>query len=202
VFPIHLLGHLVGALETTAYATATGTTVKHVQCEACGFEFVYQLRRTVHGRATSFLIPDHQAAWVQANENLRHALATACDPVPCPLCGWLQRPMVRRARQLKYRRLWLVSLLLVVAAAILGAAGAIVLALTHQQSGPIPWPAGVLFLLAGAALAAAPVVLLKFILAWSYDPNDGDVESRIELGCSCAVGKKTCESGTAHPPNG
>jgi hypothetical protein len=196
-----MLGHLVGALETTTYATADGTDVKNVQCEACGFEYIYQLRRRVNGRASSFLIPDHQAAWQQANENLRHALAKACDPVPCPLCGWYQQPMIRRARQLKYRRFWLISLLLVIATAILAAAGAIVVALMRQQGGPLPWLATVLFILAGAALVAAPVVVvLKFILSWSYDPNDADVESRIELGCSRAIGKETYESGRAHPP--
>jgi hypothetical protein len=100
-----------------ALARKSGTTVKDVCCERCGFEYVYQFqRRTAREVATNVGFYDYKAAEARASDNLTHVLRDSCDPVPCPNCGWYQRPMVLRARQLRYRALRATALVILMVA--------------------------------------------------------------------------------------
>jgi hypothetical protein len=103
MFPWHII--LVKGLEATASHTARGSAVKTVRCEACHCQYAYRLSREAVGTSSDFLVADAQAAKQNASDELRKLLERECDPVPCPTCGWYQRNMVRRARQLRYRPL-------------------------------------------------------------------------------------------------
>jgi hypothetical protein len=183
----HCLGHCLSGLPSPeARVTDRGEIRKEVECEACGCEYVYQLCRAAQGRATG---GDYFTAAHRARENLSHALETGCDPVPCPVCGWYQRQMVRRARQLKYRGLFQVSLVLLCLGAILFVLGMVISGCLASVRAAQPSAAFLpLAILAGAALGAALALqVLKFMLCRRYDPNAEDVESRKQLGRSQAL---------------
>jgi len=195
--PIHLLAHLVGE----AHATEDGETIKEVKCEACGFEYVYQLQRSAGGRATGFLVGDYEAAADRARENLREILENACDPIPCPACGWYQRPMVRRVRQLRHCGMVHASILLLFFACLFFAAGSITSCAARQ--GEFSYAGAVLLGLAGMSfLIGLCLPVIRFVLCRLHDPNSGDVESRMRLGQARALNKKAYVSGIATPPPG
>ncbi len=178
-------------------ATDEGSVAKVVRCEQCTVEYVYQVRRRSQGGSVGFLVADHEAAARSAAGNLKTLLSCACEPVPCPKCGWLQRDMVRQARQLKYRGLLTAGVVLFLAGCIL--LGAFMLVEGIAQATKSPWvgcAAVIVGLLAlGAAALAAVLLVLRFLLPWFYDPNTADVEGRIALGRSRAVSKQLYESG-------
>lgn len=190
--------YLLGYLFAEARATVTGTTIKDVRCESCGFEYVYQLSRTAQGRSTSFLVPDHATIEARARANLRQELKNSCDPVPCGVCGWYQRAMVQRARQLKYRRLLVAGGLLCFLAILLCAQASIAWSIAEPADFPI---AAALSGAAGTALMLGlGLPVLRLALCQLYDPNTEDVESRKARGRERALNKEAFVSGFALPP--
>ncbi len=193
--PVYLLAYLF----EEASATERGTTIKAARCEACGFEYVYQLCRSAQGRSTSFLVRDYATAEARARDKLRRDLETGCDPVPCPVCGWYQRPMVRRARQLRYRSVLLPSVLLCVSACLLFAAWSLVSGLAHPEAFPVA--TAVLLGSAGTALGLGlGLAAFRFVLCRLYDPNAEDAESRKARGRARALNRDAYVSGVAVPP--
>jgi hypothetical protein len=202
VLPLHTLGKLSNATVTV---TKDGTAVKNVQCEACNFEYVYQVSRQSQGRSTGFLVPDevdYETAERRASDKLHKLLKQACDPVPCPACGRCQRDMVRRARQLRYRPLLIAGLVLFFISCILLmflVIGALADAPPARQAAArSTW--FTFLLLWGATLAPAAVLLvLRYVLARSFEPNAEDVEGRIRQGRSRAVSKEAYLTGVLPP---
>lgn len=77
---------------------ARGSATRTVQCEQCGCEFQYTLRRTGLGSGRLGLLSASGAA----QRDLESALRKAEALVPCPGCGHYQTHMVKRQR-----RFWL-----------------------------------------------------------------------------------------------
>jgi hypothetical protein len=196
-------------------ATDEGSIGKVVRCEQCAFEYIYRVSRRSQGRGFS-----REAAARRAGNNLTILLSRACEPVPCPMCGWLQRDMVRRARQLRFHGLLTSSMVLFLTAVILPVALGFV-AFTGLPTiclGPAAVILGFVALVAGfrvyadysatataicvlvvpgvVTAAAAVLLVLRFVLPWFYNPNATDVEGRIALGKSRAVSKELYDSGS------
>ena len=191
---VHALAH---SLNRDTYCTHKGTALKTVQCEACQSEYVYRISREAVGHSSGFLWPDYETANQRASKELRKLLERGCDPVPCPACGWYQRNMVKRARQLRYAPLVSASVVLFFIAGLM-TLFVLIAALADTPTAQARRNNGeyfYLFLTYGVILAAAAVCLaLRFLLAWSFDPNAATVESRIQLGRWRTLKKQSCVS--------
>jgi hypothetical protein len=211
-FPFHHFAHgALHGLSRTAHATASAMARKEATCERCGFEYVYLMFRSAHGRATKLGFEDHAAAEARAQNRLQKMLRVSWDPVPCPMCGWYQPAMVRRARQLRHRWMmsdkvvgWLVLSMVVVPSllSILVTDCAILGLLMPDER----WRPVVLFLWcltgAGVVLTAAAAVMLPFarwLLSLRYDPNAEDEETRKQQGRARAVSRAEYHAGEAPP---
>jgi hypothetical protein len=187
-------------------ATNEGSFGKVVRCEKCAFEYIYRVR-----------------PWAYSPEAAVRIAGKIIFPMPCPMCGWLQRDMVRCARKLRRHRLQLSSIALFLTAVILyeaflvvslivgliagrGDAGlSLIVGLIAGRGDAGLWASaaavcGVLLLIATAVavvLLVLPVVLLvlRLLLPRFDDPNAGDVEGRIALGKRLAVSKEDYDSG-------
>jgi hypothetical protein len=176
-------------------ATCEATVPKTVGCQQCGGEYFYLMKRLAVGSASSPLFLDNQGASERARERaaeeLRLKLATECDPVPCPACGWYQADMVATIRR-AYRR-WMT-----VAGAILLAASAPSLAftiscatglrLTEETTVLTLW-----FLTASLAVAGLGLIVARKIMASRYDPNATDLDERRRIGQGLTIPKEDLE---------
>jgi hypothetical protein len=173
-------------------ATNEGSIGKVVRCEKCAFEYIYRVR-----------------PWVYSPEAAVRIAGKIIFPMPCPMCGWLQRDMVRCARKLRRLRLQLSSFALFLTAFFLCLPFVVVanIAAEFEKGGgdaglwaPAAAVCGVLPLIATAVavvLLVLPVVLLvlRLLLPRFDNPNAGDVEGRIALGKRRAVSKEDYDSG-------
>jgi hypothetical protein len=88
-------------------ASGAGSAIKLVRCEQCACEFVYLMRRRARAGAETLIVLDGDDARKRAMGRLRRSLLEQLraghDLVPCPQCGWYQRPMryLRRMHLLK-----------------------------------------------------------------------------------------------------
>lgn len=84
----------MGSIIVERVAKRTLSAIQAVRCERCRQPYFYEVIRTAAGRASSFLGLDKlgtlDQAERQAESNVRDALVTAHDPVPCPACGHVQ----------------------------------------------------------------------------------------------------------------
>jgi hypothetical protein len=124
---------LIHLVVVQSRATAEGAAVKEVECELCGFHYVYRLQRTAEGIATRLFLTDQDATAQKAHAKLQRMLEEDCDPVPCPTCGWYQAAMVLHIRRQRYHRLLRAGPVLLLTALGLGAGPARV---CRQRSGP------------------------------------------------------------------
>jgi hypothetical protein len=191
VFPWHILAHVLTPTPPgPATATAKDTAVKEAKCEQCDCEYFYQVFRSATGRSTAFLVADHHSAQQQADEELLDLLIDACDPVPCPNCGWYQQNMVARARQIRFgwlSRASFVFFLISCFGLFIVAVGADEIAL---RDGDVKTLFAGLQLWGAAFIPAAVLFILKRVLTRRYDPNAADRERRIDLARYRAVTKK------------
>src|SRR6266446_6483361 len=187
-------------LVVQARVTAQDTTIKEFQCEQCAFKYVYRLVRAAEGKATSFIIPNKDAAAKKANDKLKRMLRTDCDPVPCPACGWYQGPMVRLLKQQRFRGLVWAGQFVFVLSVVLGGLGLLVAVLGSDFVDP-HWPsASVLYGLAGVALALGICLsATKYVLGWWHNPNDQDMAVRTQRGQALACSKEDYDAGKAIP---
>jgi len=84
----------------SAMKLASGSVLKKVQCETCGFSYEYTLERTALGKysgsadkATAAKLAEEDAA-----AHLKKDLETGCDIKPCPECGAITREMEKFRR--------------------------------------------------------------------------------------------------------
>jgi hypothetical protein len=183
------MGLPIGASYTT---TVAGSVAKFVECENCKGEYVYQMTREEEGSGTSLLFLNNRGAKLRAVEKaeaiLAEELASSCDPVPCPFCGWYQKPMIEEMRKVRWQWLYLAALVVF----LLGL-GCLIRALfwatsdePELYSGKIEhwWLASALF-----GIGTVALVLTKYLGSRLYNPNRQDVEKRKELGRSLAMSK-------------
>ncbi len=178
-------------------ATVRGQAPKLTQCEKCGHEYVYFLSRRASGEGTSILFADNKGARERAHERAAERLAAkldnACDPVPCPACGWLQRDMIARMCHKRYGWMDIPLYVLYPLAAILLVI--VIWALTaapdEDRNGEYQsFLIAVCSLFGIIALSAVGLSVLCFKLRKHFDPNAEDVEKRKERGRSRALSKK------------
>jgi hypothetical protein len=175
-------------------AKVRGRTTKFVCCEACGQNYAYELKRTGAG---SEPVPDwgwgrdsetETAAKVGAVANLRNRLRTGIEVIPCPACGWYQAHMLPKARRLHPRWMVYVGGCLTFGLIPVTLIGLTINGMNVSHGGEpfIPWP---IFFAGMASLFIVGIGMLigKYILARSYDPNDADVETRKRYGQSRAL---------------
>jgi len=83
--------------SVSSTAKLTGRAVKRVECEKCRAVYQYTLERTATATRTApFLLrlwSIEGLAEEAAEKKLVKRLAAAVDPVPCPVCGWVQAEM-------------------------------------------------------------------------------------------------------------
>lgn len=84
----------------------TRTVPRHVRCEHCGAEYVYELTRTATGEAGWGLESNEDVVkgWAvdAAFKNVAAAVDSAADAVPCPACLKYQSHMLPAARRLRW----------------------------------------------------------------------------------------------------
>jgi hypothetical protein len=207
MFPWHALAEGLNP-NRHAHATAKGTAVKEAKCEQCECEYTYLVFRRAIGKSTAFLVADHETAQARANDDLYELLKSACDPVPCPNCGWYQRDMVARARQLRFgwlsipsRVFFVISCILLPFVALFAAVWLeekdryAELGLTTMERQDAETLLVSLLLWGAALILAAVLLILRFLLPRFYDPNAADPKRRIDLGRYRAVTKEALRTG-------
>ena len=92
-------------LHVPIYVTVNGMVPRHVDCEHCGQEYVYELVRTGVGEEPIVHLDTQEEVHRRASDaalvSLAKALATDTDAVPCPACLKYQPYMTAEARKLE-----------------------------------------------------------------------------------------------------
>jgi hypothetical protein len=118
-----LVLHLLRLVFQEYSASASGCAVRRVSCEHCNQTYIYQLRLTAKGSATSLRFMNKTAtrerAAARAQKKLQKRLAVEVAPNPCPDCGHYQRDMIGLLRKRYLRRIALSLFFLAVAVTIL-----------------------------------------------------------------------------------
>jgi hypothetical protein len=95
-------------------AEVEAAAVRLVVCEECDTEYVYQLQRSATGYGNSLLHLDNAGAKRRAKRKAQAALSEkmkyACEVIPCPECGHVQRHMFRKARFDRAARVGLIAI--------------------------------------------------------------------------------------------
>jgi hypothetical protein len=159
----------------------TGTVWKYVECENCHREYVYQLRRSAGAKG----FPSRQELPRLASLALERRLERDCDLVPCPVCGWYQQAMIRKARRKARRDMPVLAMVVTLASLPLAFVAGFCANNPHAE----PWRD--LALPAGIAAGMCPVfglglAIVRFVRASLLDLNAADPEDRIRIGQSAA----------------
>jgi hypothetical protein len=151
-----------------------GETTVRVECNNCGREYFYELRRVGAGSEVApFFVGTGRAARTaldQSQRDLSRRLASEAELVPCPACNWINEDLVRGYRRGRFRRLTTIAFCI----GFFGTAGSLIAA-GYLLKGPaadqklLPY-----FLYGGPALSislAATFVLLRVGLRSLIRPN-------------------------------
>jgi hypothetical protein len=174
-------------------STMTGRVPKLVDCEGCQQKYVYLLERSASGEGTSLLFLDNEGAKERAQERakaeLEYKLGRACDPVPCPRCGWYQQHMIPKAKEQHKAWMWTAGLAAILLAVPLGLVAAIASVVAENQGSR---GAAVVTYLSLALMAVALVLgpawlFVRYRAVKQFDPNAELAEDRIARGRDRAV---------------
>lgn len=181
-----LKGRIMGIPIARVYEAKTaGSAVKRVQCENCSTTFVYSVKRMCTGGGMGIAFLDDEGAQQRAQQEaaraLKKALDAAIEVVPCPRCGWIQADMKALARRQHLPRLKIAGLALLVLSFIYLILIAII-GIGVQL--PVDRPAAdlqgdLVFLI---AVAGVTLLLGRIMACQQFDPNDEDVELRLQKG--------------------
>lgn len=181
-------------IARTYQTTLRGRTSKFVQCEKCGFEYVYLLESTVTGAGTSSFFLDNDGARDRSAEHaaiaLRQNLAEGCEVVPCPACGTVQQHMFSRARQRHLWWMWRAGLIALAAGGILALPATVYTLIDLAGTGIT---ALTVIAICGVAVAwgvGMGLLILRVRLCQRYDPNDAPEEDRKRQGQQFAISKE------------
>jgi hypothetical protein len=175
----------------------TGAVLKVVHCACCGVVYIYQLKRLVRGEGYSFLSLDNEGATARAaskaEAELHDTLERSVDPVPCPACGWYQQNMLLKARKEHRSGMLYTGLYVTIGLIPVAIIGAMINGgIERNGDAVIPWPVflgGLSFWL----MLGVGLMVTKFILAATYDPNRQDVETRKQIGRARAMLREELE---------
>jgi len=166
-------------------ASVEGTTWKPVQCERCGAQWAYHVRRQSTGEGVSPYMLDNagaqQRASAAARRNLELALKNARDDIPCPKCLAYPTDAVTRLRKAKYSWLFILGLVGLFGALMFGAP-----VVMNPELGLSPL-AGLAVVFGLAAVGAVPLVLRHRFMA-AYDPNTDEL---LDTRRDALAGKQT-----------
>jgi hypothetical protein len=174
-------------------STMTGRVPKLVDCEGCQQKYVYLLERSASGEGTSFLFLDNdgakERAQERAREELTYKLERACDPVPCPRCGWYQPHMVPKAKELHKAWMWTAGMAALLLAIPLGLVAAISFGIAEsrgERGAYIVCYLSLALLVLGVLLGPA-LLFARYRAVKAFDPNAELAEDRIARGRDRAV---------------
>jgi hypothetical protein len=162
------------------------STVRLVTCEQCDTDYVYQLTRSGQGYANSLYGLDNagakRRAKRQAKDQLARRMQLACEVVPCPECGHVQRHMFRKARS---DRAFLVGLV-PMATTVLTVASFVI--------GLSVWNGRVWYLLGVVFLLASLIGLVVTVFVYGmYNPDRKSRDARLRLAEEKAMPRKEFE---------
>lgn len=168
---------------------AEGRTPKFVRCEDCGNDYVYMLERSVTAQGST-LLGDEASLRAQlegeARNKLERVLAMECDPIPCPICGHIQKYMYREAR--RQRWLWsrLISRWCLVLTPVFCLLALLGRSYHHkfETNGSFTVMA-LLYVLSATTIAGAILLpLVRWISNAMYDPNLVPLDRRLDYAKS------------------
>jgi hypothetical protein len=170
-------------VQWTNYTTnLSAGKIKEVTCEKCQTQFLYALRRTERGMATSvYHIDDEGAqdrALTQAAKNLQMALDSAFECVPCPSCGVYQAEMTQFLKNCHLKWLSVLGFCLLMA-------GAAMFLFYLMFAGDLAK-----YLAIGCPAVGLIMIFYRNYAREMHDPNSGDPEGRKRLAEGVAILKK------------
>jgi hypothetical protein len=152
-----------------------------VRCLHCDTEFIYMMKRSAQGSATSLLFIGMDSARSAAEDRARAKVEAelqnpeACDPVPCPKCFKYQSYMCGQVARTKYKDHGCFAYVVVgLGTALMIGAGVLAYLLPDAERAlTYVVLSGLLVLLAGCALAIRTMRLVA-----QYAPNERDLYNR------------------------
>jgi hypothetical protein len=172
----------------------TGRVPRLVQCQSCGFEYVYLLESTVTGEGTSPLFLDNEGASqrskADAEAALQQQLASGVEVVPCPRCGHIHESMIPRARELHLDWMFMYAVYVLIGAGALAAPAGILSEKDLKAEGLTVLSIALCALDVMLFATAAAMFIIRAKKCASYDPNEMPVEERKRLGNDLAVSKE------------
>jgi hypothetical protein len=188
-------------------ATVSGSVFVKVPCEHCGNIYYYQLTRQVSGEGSSLLSLDNegarQRAMQRADDRLRSELEASRDPVPCPKCGLYQSDMVPMLRSQYGEALKALGILVLFVIPLILAYVFLKNRFIDGFAGnqpPINWIVPGILMGALAAMGIG-LMMLRFCLAWRYDPNDpSEVNTAGRIGQEKAITEELMNQIQPSPP--
>lgn len=181
---------LVPPLGTTNIAVVQGAIWKVVPCEHCRLDYAYLMELDGTGEDYDLLFQDQegstQRAQAQAYHNLHEKGQNIVLPVPCPHCGHYQENMSRKLKDDASINS------LQIAGVAIAASSLIPLAISI----PNIW-----LLTPALAVAGATLLAYGYVVAFSFDPNASDPNTRIAFGQKHAIwGERLADVLASFPP--
>jgi hypothetical protein len=182
-------------------ARVSGSTLRTVVCEQCQTEYIYFLTREAEASAVAVLFLDQEGAGIRAlgaaQADLRKKLASEHDPIPCPTCGWYQKPMVKVLRAAHWRGLHIAGVILMYIGFLFAAMHVLqVLGAKGKWIDPALLNIGSFF--GGIGLT---LMVVRKLLSMPLDPNAGDPEVRKKQGRSLALTRPEYDLVAAENPS-
>lgn len=168
----------------THTATASGSVLKHVNCEHCGFEYGYFMHRSMEASASSpYMVgadSGDSRAMNRAQRKLSKYLESECDMVPCPQCHRFQNNMVRKMRRDRFRGLLYLGIITLCLTPGWCFA-ALSIAVQYRSI------ALLISLIVSWIILGGLLIILRIIINHFYDPNNRHEEVRILLGSHYSI---------------
>ena len=178
-----------GELRSLNRTTASGTTLRLVECEDCSHRYGYLVKVQVAQYARTGVGAEHslEVAGKRARRIAEQQLEWAIDLAPCPNCGWIQDEMIPLARRRFLPWAILVGLILI-GLSLLIVPCVLYYGLVYQPY--LPFPKLALALSIVPAGLGVLLIISKFALAPLYDPNSASESYRIKQGKQRALKPK------------
>ena len=170
-------------LHVPIYVTVNGMVPRHVDCEHCGQEYVYELVRTGVGEEPIVHLDTQEEVHRRASDaalvSLTKALQTGTDAVPCPACGAYQPEMFEGLRRAKFRWVRGTAIVLFCLAVLVGGLWGI--GTGNRRPRPEEEAMQLWFGIGAVAFLAGSfaLMLVYFAKKRGYDPNTTPVETRL-----------------------
>jgi hypothetical protein len=136
--------------------------------------------RKARGQGDSLFLLDNAGAQGRAKRSakaeLKKALASECDPVPCPKCGSYQHDMVEKLCR-EYRMwMWWAGIFAIFGAVLCGALGYTLFETDRRAVGLCLFAAGF-----GGMMGGIASIVLRRHMAYSFEPNQTPLKQRLAI---------------------